>query len=69
MSRPDFISGDLRVVDDDDKGFSIYHVNDPDGLICWFNLKGERELLHWLNEKPFSEREMPPLGGVTKRKK
>lgn len=69
MSRPDYIAGDLRVVDDGRKGISIYHVNHPDHLVCWFNLKGERKLLTWLDGKPIQAMEEPPLGGFAERKK
>lgn len=64
--RSDLVLGDLRIVDDGELGFTIYRVSKLEKLVCWVNLKGERELLRWLKEKPVQKNEEPPLGGVSK---
>ena len=64
MARMDLIIGDLRIVDDEEKGLSVYHVSKPTAKLCWVNLKGERELLEWLSKKPKTEEERS-LGGIS----
>lgn len=66
MSRTALVLGDLRFVDENELGFSVYHVSKLDHKICWLNLRGERELLQWLVNKPIQQGEELPLGGSSK---
>ena len=63
--RSDLVLGDLRIVDDGEKGLTIYHIAKLEPQICWVNRKGERELLRWLKEKPRQKDEELPMGGVS----
>ena len=64
MPRMDLIIGDLKIVDDGEKGLSVYHVDTFTPKLCWLNLKGERELLEWLKKKVVGKEERP-LGGIS----
>lgn len=68
MTRENLILGDLRFVDNEDRGFTVhqYQVGKLENSIFWLNRRGELALLRWLKEKKHPEEEEEPLGGVSK---
>jgi hypothetical protein len=67
MPSPDLFLGDLKIVDDEKLGFSVYLVAKPERSICWINKKGEKALAIWLNEKKYPE-VGSTLGGIERPK-
>lgn len=61
--KRELIIGDLLVVCDGRKGFSIYGKGDG-RLLCWMNQKGEEALATWINQKPYSEKDVPDGGQI-----
>ncbi len=59
--KRELVIGDLRIECDGRKGFSIYAINGGRRL-CWMNQRGEELLSTWINQKPYSDKDIPDGG-------